>query len=206
MGWNEISVQSGIKIVDLSIISRRSALYTLGGLIPLLHYPFRQALSPHNSVKKYQLGACDWSLGYHSDPEALREAKRIGLDGVQVSLGKRENNMHLRQTDIQQQYKEIAWETGMKISSLAIGELNQYPYKSDPQTIPWVQDSINVAKAMNCKVILLAFFGKGDLKNDQKGQQEVIRRLKDVAPAAEKAGIILGIESWLSAEEHMSII
>jgi sugar phosphate isomerase/epimerase len=27
-----------------------------------------------------------------------------------------------------------------------------------------------------------------------------------VAPKAEKAGVILGIESWLSAEEHMAII
>lgn len=138
---------------NVSFITRRSALYSLGGLISLLHSLFPDSsLSDYLIDKNYHLGACDWSLGYHSDPEALREAKRIGLDGVQVSLGKRENNMHLRQKNVQQQYKKIARETGIKISSLAIGELNQYPYKSDPQTIPWVQDSIEVAKAMNCKV------------------------------------------------------
>lgn len=181
-------------------------LYTLGGAMPLLlsipgmeswKFPF---------ASQYQLGACDWSLGYHSDPQALEEARLVGLDGVQVSLGKLENNMHLRQKNIQKKYKKMARKTGVKISSLAIGELNQYPYKSDPQTIPWVHDSIEVAKAMDCSVVLLAFFGKGDLKNDSAGQKEVIHRLREVMPAAEKAGIILGIESWLSAEEHMAII
>src|SRR5690606_16273925 len=53
---------------------------------------------------------------------------------------------------------------------------------------------------------LLAFFEKGDLRNDTVGQKEVINRLEAIAPKAEKAGVILGIESWLSAEEHMRII
>ena len=187
-------------------ISRRNALYALGGMIPLATTPTFRALPPRQPPPKYQLGACDWSLGFHSEIKALEEARLIGLDGVQVSLGKMENNMHLRQKEVQKQYKKAARQTGIKIASLAIGELNQYPYKSDPQTIPWVKDSIHVAKAMNCEVVLLAFFGKGDLKNDDAGQKEVIRRLREVAPIAEQAGIIFGIESWLSAEEHMVII
>ena len=34
----------------------------------------------------------------------------------------------------------------------------------------------------------------------------MVCRLKLFAPKAEKAGVILGIESWLSAEEHVAII
>lgn len=192
-------------MTPLPRISRRAALYTIGGAIPLLHNPI-DWFGRSGKAKKYQLGACDWSLGFHSDPQAFEEARLIGLDGVQVSLGKQENNMHLRQKEVQELYKTKARETGVRIASLAIGELNQYPYKSDPQTIPWVQDSIEVAHAMNCSVVLLAFFGKGDLKDDTKGQQVVIDRLKEVMPVAEKSGITLGIESWLSAEEHMKII
>jgi hypothetical protein len=84
--------------------------------------------------------------------------------------------------------------------------LNNIPYKSDERTIAWVSDSIDACKAMGCRVVLLAFFGNGDLKGDKAGTDEVVRRLKDVAPKAEKAGVILGIESWLSAEEHVDII
>jgi sugar phosphate isomerase/epimerase len=35
---------------------------------------------------------------------------------------------------------------------------------------------------------------------------EVVRRLKEVAPKAEKAGVALGIESWLNADQHLKII
>ena len=63
-----------------------------------------------------------------------------------------------------------------------------------------------VCQALDCRVVLLAFFAKGDLKGDCEGTATVIRRLREVAPKAEKAGVILGIESWLSAEEHVAII
>jgi sugar phosphate isomerase/epimerase len=95
---------------------------------------------------------------------------------------------------------------GIKISSIAIGELNGVPYKSDPRTEQWVWDSVDVAKNLNVPVVLLAFFGKNDLRNDDVGKKEVINRLKKVAPHAEKNGIVLGIESYLSADEHLDII
>lgn len=159
-----------------------------------------------NIKNKYKIGACDWSIGKQNEVEALALAKKIGLDGVQVSLGSIENNMHLRQKEVQEAYKQAAKKYGVKVSGLAIGELNNVPYKSEPETEEWVSDSIDVAQAMGCKVILLAFFSKGDLRADEAGIREVIRRLKKVAPKAEKAGIILGIESWLSADEHLDII
>ncbi|WP_316814403.1 sugar phosphate isomerase/epimerase family protein [Pedobacter heparinus] len=156
--------------------------------------------------KKYRLGICDWSIRKESQTEALAYAKKIGLDGVQISLGSAQNNMHLRQKEIQDQYRQQAKENDIVISSLAIGELNNIPFKSATQTEQWVSDSIDVATRMGCKVILLAFFSKGDLRGDEEGIKEVIRRLKKIAPKAEKAGIILGIESWLSADEHLRII
>ena len=107
---------------------------------------------------------------------------------------------------MQDQYRGLAKETGVEVASLAIGTLNDIPYKSDERTIAWVSDSVDACKAMGCRVVLLAFFGNGDLKGDKAGTDEVVRRLKDVAPKAEKAGVILGIESWLSAEEHVDII
>lgn len=157
-------------------------------------------------TRRFTIGACDWSIGKMADPAAFDVAKQIGLDGVQVSLGTAENDMHLRRPDVQQQYKDTAQKTGLEVLSLAIGELNNIPYKSDPRTIAWVSDSIDVCQALGCRVVLLAFFHHGDLRNDPAGIDETVLRLKDVAPKAEKAGVILGIESWLSAEDHMRII
>lgn len=170
---------------------------------------FASSLSPllaASGSKKYKIGACDWSIGKMATPDALGFAKEIGLDGVQVSLGTVGDDMHLRKAAVQQQYTQAAQQTGVEVASLAIGELNSVPYKKDPRTIAWVSDSVDVCTAFGVKVVLLAFFGDGDLRGDKEGVDEVVRRLKGVAPKAEKAGVILGIESWLSAEQHVEII
>ncbi|WP_229738883.1 sugar phosphate isomerase/epimerase family protein [Parapedobacter pyrenivorans] len=158
------------------------------------------------SKRGYRIGACDWSIGKQSDTTALVLGKTLGLDGVQVSLGTVANDMHLRNKTVQDTYLRMASTYGIQVSSLAIGELNNVPYKSEPETEEWVSDSIDVAKAMGCRVVLLAFFGKGDIKGDKAGIAEVVSRLKKIAPKAEKEDIILGIESWLSADELLAII
>lgn len=160
----------------------------------------------HSSAPKYQIGACDWSVGRQLSPEAFDRAKQIGLDGIQVSYntGKDERGLSIPQT--LQAIRDASARTGVKVSSLAIGELNRVPYKSQPKTEEWVWNSVDAAKALGVKVILLAFFSEGDLRNDDAGKKAVIERLKKVAPHAEKQGITLGIESWLSGKEHLDII
>ncbi|MGV8878775.1 MAG: sugar phosphate isomerase/epimerase family protein [Sphingobacteriaceae bacterium] len=187
-------------------MNRREVLKFGGATV--LGYSALSAMSNVFASKKrwFKIGACDWSIGKDSDVGSIEFAKKIGLDGVQLNMGNVGNNMHLRQTEIQQAYKDAASRFHMQFSGLALAELNNIPYKSDPRAEEWVSDGIDVAKAMQIKTMLLAFFHNGDLKNDAAGQKEVIRRLKKVAPKAEKAGVILGIESWLSAEEHMRII
>lgn len=156
--------------------------------------------------RRFKIGACDWSIGKLADPASFEVARQIGLDGVQVSLGTAADDMKLRQPAVQQQFKDAARKAGVQIASLAIGELNSVPYKSDPRTEAWVKDSIPVMSAIDVKVVLLAFFGQGDLVGDPAGTAEVIRRLKAVAPPAEKAGVVLGLESWLSAEDTLRIM
>lgn len=154
----------------------------------------------------YRLGACDWSLGKTMDAGAFEVAKQIGLQGVQLSYNRGNDHVGLSNPVTLNAIKVAAKQSGVKISSLAIGELNNIPYKSEAQTEEWVWNSVDVADSLGVKVILLAFFGKGDLRNDAAGKKEVIERLKKVAPHAEKKGVVLGLETYLSAEEHLDII
>lgn len=156
--------------------------------------------------KKWLVGACDWSLRLSADPNAFELASRIGLSGIQVNLGNKANNFHLRDKLVQKAILDRSKETAVKISSLAIGELNNIPFKSEPLAEQLVWDSIDVAQALAVNVILIAFFVKGDLRNDEAGIKETIRRFKKIAPKAEKAGVYLGIESYLNADEHKRII
>ncbi|HMG88477.1 MAG TPA: sugar phosphate isomerase/epimerase family protein [Chryseolinea sp.] len=184
-------------------ITRRSLLKRAGALLLLNSVVGHRVCG---GVSQLRISACDWSIGKSSDLAAFDVAKKIGLEGIQVNLGNVSNNLHLREKSRQQLYLDKSKETGIAISSLAIAELNNVPYKEDPQTEIWVSDSIDVAKNLGVKVILLAFFHKNDLRGDEKGKLEVIRRLKAVAPKSERMGITLGIESYLSAQELMDII
>lgn len=188
-------------------LTRRQMLAATGQAIAGL--AFASSFAPLFAAPEkrcFRIGAPDWSLGKAGDVTALEVARQIGLDGVQVSMGSLANNMQLRRADVQQKYKDAARQHGVAIPSLGIGELNNIPYKSDPRTIEWVSNSIDVMQALGVKVTLLAFFGKGNLRDDRVGVDEVVSRLKAVAPKAEKAGVVFGVESYLSADEHLDII
>lgn len=153
-----------------------------------------------------RLGVCDWTLGKGGDTGALELASRLGLEGVQVSLNIKGESLVLVQPALQAAYLEAARKHSIEIASFAIGEMNNLPLKSDPRAERWLKQSIGISKAMGVKIVLVPFFGKGDLKNDPRGVETVIEILRRVAPKAEAAGVILALESWLSAEDCLAII
>ncbi len=154
----------------------------------------------------FKIGVCDWTIGKTTNPASLGAAKQIGLDGVQVDFGRADKDLPLFDADLQKRFLDEAQKQEMEIASLAMGVLNNIPYKSDPRADRWVREGIDVAHAMCVKVILLAFFGEGDLQKDPQGVDVVVKRLRRVTAQAEQAGVTLGIESWLSAAQHIDMV
>ena len=159
-----------------------------------------------NARAGFKLAVCDWTIKKTADPGSFDLAKRIGLDGVQVDFGSGENHLPLFDEYLQDNILKEARKNKMQIPSLAMGVLNSVPYKSDPRAERWIRQGIEVAETMDVKVILLPFFGEGDLLNDEQGICLVVRRLRQIAADAEMTGVTLGIESRLSAEQHIDII
>jgi len=172
----------------------------------ILGFPLSSAKNGQTENIRVKLGACDWTLGKTGDPAALEMAARLGLDGVQVSLGIKGESPALLDRNLQQSYLEAAKKHRVQIASFALGELNNFPLKSDPRAEKWLEQGIAIAASMGVKFVLVPFFGKGDLRNDPTGTEAVVEKLKRLCPKAERAGVILALESWLSADEHMDII
>jgi L-ribulose-5-phosphate 3-epimerase len=177
-------------------IAQTMALTLSTQLAPLLASPGQRG---------FKIGACHWSLR-RGDESCFDVAKEIGLEGVQVNMGNAGNNMILRQPQVQRAYLEAAKRTGVAVASLGLAELNQIPLKSDPRAAIWVYDSIEVAKALGVQVVLIAQFFKGDLQGDKEGIDRTVAVLKELAPRAEKAGVIFGLENYLSAKENLEIL
>ena len=155
----------------------------------------------------FKIGACDWSLGKRCDPAALDVAKQIGLDGVQADFGTAGDNMRLRTPAHQQAYREAMRRTGLVVSSLAVCEMNEVPLKSDPRAAAWLDQSLNVCRQMGLPLVMTASFGRGDLDMSHTAEiDRVVEVLRGVAPKAERLGIVVGLENYLSADDNRRII
>lgn len=140
----------------------------------------------------------------------LEEAKRAGLDGVEIRVGGPADRLPIADPEVRRQYKQQMQETGLVVSSLMMGVLNQCPLASDPRGPAWLEQAIDAAQDLQAGVILVAFFGAGSLLEGgqmKKADVEVVvARLKAAAPRAAKAGVILAIENTLSAQQNAAIL
>ena len=164
------------------------------------------ATGPSPGGKGIRLGVCDWTIGKAGDPAALESAGKLGLEGVQVSLNPEGGSLAMVRPELRRAFLEAAERTGVAIPSFAIGALNDVPLKSDPRAEKWLGEGIGIAGDMRVGVILVPFFGKGDLKGDAPGTEAAIQVLRRLAPAAEKAGVVLAIENTLSAGDNLKVL
>ncbi|MBN2293293.1 MAG: sugar phosphate isomerase/epimerase [Pirellulales bacterium] len=154
----------------------------------------------------FKIGACEWSLG-KKDPSCFDLAKEIGLDGVQVDLGNPGDGVRMTKPEVRKAYLAAAKRNGLEIASLAMAVMNGIPLKSDPRAAKWLDQSIDICKALGITLTMPALFHKGHL--DMKKTKEinhVVKVIKDVTPKAEKAGITIALENYLSAKDNMKII
>ncbi len=154
-------------------------------------------------MKKIQIGAVDWELTKAADPGALAVAARLGFDGLQVDLG---DVLSMQNPARREQYTSMAARHNIKIASLALGILNEVPYASDARAQGLVDAAIDIAVAMQQKVLLLAFFDKGDLSRPENQEDSLVTRLKHIAPKAERAGVVLGLEAEISVDRYRRIL
>jgi L-ribulose-5-phosphate 3-epimerase len=169
-------------------------------------------LKPHSPIAfagpnrvTFKIGAPDWNLRQEAKIESIALAKKLGFDGVQISLGIGEDRLPLSDPAIQNTFLSEAKRVGLPLASVCINALHRNILKSDPLGQRWVADSIGIAKNLGVKVILLPFFGRGALKTSSE-MEYVGDVLREIAPAAEKAGVILGLEDTISAKDNVLIM
>lgn len=188
------------------MLTRRSMLKKSLLFTALMQGNNIQHLGAETRRRKFKIGACDWSLGKGSDIGAFDVAKEIGLEGIMVDMGNEQNNLHIRQKEIQDAYLSTSAKTKIAISSLALGIYNRIPFHSDKRVQEWVSGSIDAAAAMQAKLVLLAFFNASDLRKDDSRKAAAIQHLRVLIPYAESKGVILGVESYLNAQEHIALM
>jgi sugar phosphate isomerase/epimerase len=154
-----------------------------------------------------RIGITDWNLKLGANPDAVPLAARLGFDGVQLSFGRKITDGKLPVDDpaIIARYRALATENKIPIDGTCVDRLHSEGLKNGGPAIRWVSDSIRLTKALGTQVLLLPFFGPQALKTEAE-RNYVADALRDLAPGAEKAGVILGLENENSAEENARIL
>ena len=153
-----------------------------------------------------KIGVTDWNLHQTAKVDAVALAKNLGFDGIQVSLGRAVGGkLPLDDGDVQARYLEAAKANGIPINSTCLDVLHVNYLKNDKLGQRWVSDGVRITRSLNSGVILLPFFGKGAL-NTAEEKEYVADVLRELAPDAEKAKVILGLENTISAADNLKIL
>jgi len=157
--------------------------------------------------RAFTIGVTDWNLKLGANPDAVPLAASLGFEGVQVSFGRRIANdkMPVDDPEIIARYLSLSREHRIPIDGTCVDRLHDNGLKSDPLALRWVRDSIRLTGALQTKVLLLPFFGKWAIQTREEGNA-VADALVQLAPQAEKAGVILGLEDTISAEDNVRIM
>lgn len=155
----------------------------------------------------FRLGVTDWNLKLAGKVEAVALARRVGFEGVEVSLGRTpvDNKLPLDNAVLQDQYLAAAKKHGIRLAGTCLDIFHVNYLKNDKLGQKWLADAIPITKKLNARVMLLPFFGKGALQTAAE-KDYVGDVLRELAPEAEKAGIILGLEDTISAEDNVRIM
>ncbi len=154
-----------------------------------------------------RIGVTDWNLNLGANPEAVPLAAKLGFDGVQISFGRKlvDDKMPADNPEVIARYLSLSRQYKIPIDGTCVDRLHDNGLKSDPLARKWVLDSIRLTKALNTKVLLLPFFGRWALQT--KAEMDYVGdALRDLAPEATKAGVVLGLEDTISAEDNVRIM
>jgi L-ribulose-5-phosphate 3-epimerase len=155
----------------------------------------------------FKVGVTDWNLRLGAKTEAVELAKRLGFDGVQLSFGRRlvDDKLPVDNPEILAQYKKLSAEHKIPLDGTCVDRLHENGIKSDPLAVRWVRDSIRMTKALGVEVLLIPMFGKWAILSPAE-RDYVGDAMRDLGPEAEKAGVILGLEDTISAEDNVRIM
>ncbi|MCF2497385.1 sugar phosphate isomerase/epimerase family protein [Dyadobacter chenhuakuii] len=182
------------------------SLLTLSGA--LSHWT--PSLLAKGKKQRYKVAVIDLMILKRQKLSALPLAREIGADGLEVDMGglgdRPTFDNKLADPAIRTQYLDKAKELNLEICSLAMTGFYSQSFAKRDGIEKTIGDCIETMKQMGIKTAFLPMGVQGDLVKNPELRPQIIERLKSIAPMAEKAGVVIGIETALSAAEEVKLL
>jgi L-ribulose-5-phosphate 3-epimerase len=189
---------------------RNTTVAFAGGLVSSQLISMESAYGGVTAEQRYKIAVCDWMILKRQKLGALQLTKDIGADGVEIDmggLGSRETfDNQLTDPVIRESFLTKAKELDLQISSIAMSGFYAQSFAERPGVDRMITDCIETMKLMRVKVAFLPLGVKGDLIKYPELRPAIVERLKTAGAEAEKAGVIIGIETALDAKAEVKLL
>ncbi len=159
---------------------------------------------------RYRIAVCDWMILKRQKLGAFQRAAEISADGVEVdmgSLGARETfDNALAKEEVRSRFLNEAKKYDLEISSLAMSGFYAQSFAERPTVPQMLQDCIDTMRKMGVRVAFLPLGVRGDLVRNPELRPAIVKRLSAVAPIAEAAQVVIGVETALDATAEAALI
>ncbi|MEO6733749.1 MAG: sugar phosphate isomerase/epimerase family protein [Ferruginibacter sp.] len=159
---------------------------------------------------RYKIGLIDLMLLKRQKLGAITLAKQLGADGVEVDMGglgtrPTFDNQLLNDT-VRKQFIDKAKEQNIEIFSLAMTGYYAQSFCNRTEYKRSIEDCIKTMQLMNVKVAFLPLGVQCDLRKNPGIRDSVVARLKVAGEMAAAAGVVIGIETALTAKEEVKLL
>lgn len=160
--------------------------------------------------QRYKIGLIDLMLLKRQKLSAITLAAELKADGVEVDMGGLGNrptfDNQLAVDSISTKFLQTAKENKVEIFSLAMTGYYAQAFCTRPEYKQSIADCITTMQQMGVKHAFLPLGVQCDLKKEPGLRAAVVERLKVAGKMAEDAGVVIGIETALSAKEEVQLL
>lgn len=169
-----------------------------------------QVASFAQTSQRYKIGLIDLMLLKRQKLGAITLAKQLGADGVEVDMGGLGNRISFENNllidSVRQQFLDKAKELNVEIFSLAMTGYYAQSFCGRIEYKKSIEDCIATMKLMQVKLAFLPLGVQCDLRKNPEVRDSVVARLKLAGKMAQEAGVVIGIETALSATEEVKLL
>jgi sugar phosphate isomerase/epimerase/dienelactone hydrolase len=171
---------------------------------------FAEETAKAKTNQRYKVGLIDLMLLKRQKLGAITLTAQLKADGVEVDMGglgtrPTFDNQLLNDT-VRNQFIQTAKENKVEIFCLAMTGYYAQSFCGRAEYVRSIEDCIKTMKLMNVKHAFLPLGVQCDMKKNPAVRDSVIARLKVAGKLAEQAGVIIGIETSLTAKEEVELL
>ena len=160
--------------------------------------------------QRYKIGLIDLMLLKRQKLGAITLTAQLKADGVEVDMGGLGNRPtfenELLKDSVRNRFLQTANENNVEIFSLAMTGYYAQSFCNRTEYKKSIEDCITTMKLMNVKTAFLPLGVQCDLRKNPEVRDSVVARLKVAGQMAKKAGVVIGIETALSAKEEVVLL